>query len=104
MPGLNYHERPLCMAGETTAVGVPMIQKTATVLGLLLASTVAGISMSLFGQERWMHAVFWYSSQLLPVLYVALAWWGSQQTGSREDEPFLHSRAAITDSEQPEND
>jgi cell division protein FtsW (lipid II flippase) len=67
-----------------------MPHKTILTIVLLLITTVVGISVALRGQERWMEVVFWYSSQLLPVLYVVLAWWGSQ----REDDPVESSLMA----------
>jgi hypothetical protein len=57
-----------------------MPYRSVLIMFLLAASTVAGITLALMGQGGWRTAVFWYSAQLLPLLYIALAWAGSKTT------------------------
>lgn len=71
-----------------------MSRKSLLILLLLMVTTVIGISLALFGQGRWMQSVFWYSSQALPFVYVALAWWCS----GVQDDPALDSEPLDTSS------
>lgn len=79
-----------------------MRNKSALIFFFLLITTVIGISLALVGQDRWMGLVFWYSSQLLPVIYVVLAWWGSRRADDSVETAMMSSLPPAEDS-RPEN-
>jgi hypothetical protein len=52
------------------------------VLAVLACVTALGIGVALVKPNEHMTWVFWGAAQLLPVLYIALAWWGSSMSSA----------------------